>query len=53
MNHSFLKKIFDWADSFGFRIDGDYLIIKQDTVSDFIEALDKEFLLWEKRREKI
>ncbi len=49
----FLDKIFDWADSFGFRIDGDYLIIKQDTVSDFIEALDKEFLLWEKRREKI
>ena len=45
---TFLDKIYDWAEEFGFRIDGDFLKINQDTVSDFIDALDKQFSSWEK-----
>ena len=43
----FMDKIFDWAVEYGFRIDGDFLNINQDTVSDFIDALDKQFSSWE------
>ena len=46
--HTFNNKIIDWADEFGFIIDGDYLIVNKDTVSDFIDALDKQFAKWEK-----
>ena len=46
------NKVFEWAKNYGFTIDGDYLIINRDTVSDFIDALDKEFVLWAKK-EKI
>lgn len=46
--HTFNNKIIDWADKFGFTIDGDYLIVNKDTVSDFIDALDKQFAKWEK-----
>jgi len=50
---TFLDKIFDWAEEFGFRIDGDYLIIKKERVLDFIDLLDKQFASWEKGKEKI
>jgi len=46
--HTFNNKIIDWADEFSFTIDGDYLIVNKDTVSDFIDALDKQFAKWEK-----
>lgn len=35
----FYKKIFDWADAFAFTIDGDFLIINTNTISDFINYL--------------
>lgn len=44
---TFLDKIYDWAAEFGFTIDGDYLIINKNTVSDFIAALDQQFASWE------
>jgi len=51
--HTFNNKIIDWADEFNFIIDGDYLVINKDTVSDFIDALDKQFASWEKGKEKL
>ncbi|HDZ18536.1 hypothetical protein LCGC14_0856230 [marine sediment metagenome] len=44
--------IFDWADEFGFTIDGDYLVLNMDTVSDFINSLDKKFEEWENFEKK-
>ncbi|MBA7507507.1 hypothetical protein ES706_06226 [subsurface metagenome] len=41
--HTFNYKIIDWAYKFEFIIDGDYLIVNKETVSDFIDALDKQF----------
>jgi len=35
----FTQKVFQWAKQFNFLIDGDYLIINQDTAKDFIEDL--------------
>jgi len=43
-SHTFNYKIIDWAEEFGFTIDGDYLIIKKDMVSDFLDALEKQFV---------
>ena len=50
---TFDNKIFEWAREFDFIIDGDNLVINKDTVSDFIDALDKQFASWEKGKEKI
>ena len=50
---TFDNKIFEWARDFNFTIDGDNLIINKETVSDFIDALDKQFASWEKGKEKI
>jgi len=36
---SFTQKVFQWAKEFNFLIDGDYLIINQDTAKEFIEDL--------------
>ncbi len=47
----FNKRIFDWAPEFGFTIDGEFLIIKQEAVSDFIDELDKQFDAWHKEEE--
>lgn len=44
----FNDKIFEWARQFGFTIDGDYLIINKDTISAFIDALDRQFAQWGK-----
>jgi len=35
----FTQKVFQWAKQFNFLIDGDYLIINQDTAKEFIEDL--------------
>ena len=35
----FTQKVFQWAKEFNFLIDGDYLIINQNTVKEFIENL--------------
>ncbi len=44
---TFNKRIFELAKQFGFIIDGDYLIVNRDTVSDFIDSLEKTFKEWE------
>ncbi|MHA1235513.1 MAG: hypothetical protein ACTSQL_10565, partial [Promethearchaeota archaeon] len=44
----FNDKIFDWAEQFGFTIDGDYLNIRKEKVSDFIDELEKQFEGWRK-----
>jgi len=43
---TFNKKVIDWADEFGFKIDGNFLVINQDTVDDFINSLDASFEEW-------
>jgi hypothetical protein len=45
--HIFHERLLDWAEKFGFEIDGDYLNVNKDKVSDFIENLDKRFSDWE------
>ena len=45
----FDRMIFKWAEEFGFIIDGDYLIIQKEEVSDFIEKMEKAFSEWEKQ----
>ncbi len=42
----FNYKIFDWASEFNFRIRGDEVVFNQDTINDFIEALDSQFKAW-------
>ncbi len=44
---AFNKRIFELAKQFGFIIDGDYLIVNKDTVSDFVDSLEKSFKEWE------
>ncbi len=46
---TFNDKIIDWADEFGFIIDGDYINVKKDNVDDFINMLDNEFKAWEEK----
>ena len=44
----FNNKLKNWSAEFGFKIDGEYLIINKETVLEFIDALDKQFRAWEK-----
>jgi len=44
---TFNKRIFDLAKQYGFTIDGDYLIVNKETVSDFVDSLEKKFKEWE------
>ena len=46
----FNERLFDWAVEFGFKIDGDYIIIENSDVEGFINQLDKQFELWENRK---
>jgi len=45
-SQTFSEKIFQWAAEHGFIIDGDYIIINRDTVSEFIQDLDRKFTEW-------
>jgi len=48
MEQEEFQEIIDkWASEFGFKIEGDYIIINNDTVLEFIEALDNQFAIWE------
>ena len=47
-NKTLYKNLKDWSTDFGFKIDGEYLIINRETVLDFVDALDKQFRVWEK-----
>jgi hypothetical protein len=48
----FNEKVFDWASEFSFQIDGEYLIIDKEKVSDFIDELDRQFDTWAKEEEE-
>ncbi|MFX1504675.1 MAG: hypothetical protein ACFFDC_01050 [Promethearchaeota archaeon] len=48
-NKEFNLRIFDWASKFGFTIDGDYLTVKREMISDFIDKLNKLFDEWGKK----
>jgi hypothetical protein len=48
---TFNSKILDWALDFGFKIDGDYIIIEGADVDAFISDLDRQFENW-KTKEK-
>jgi len=39
--------IFDWAEKYGFRIDGEMVIFSKGNIDDFINSLDKSFQDWE------
>jgi len=45
----FNNKIFEWADEFEFKIDGDYLIVNQDSVSKFLASLNDLSFIWENK----
>ena len=46
---TFIDRIIDWADEFGFTIEEDVVIINKDSVDNFIKMLDKQFSSWEKK----
>jgi len=46
-DESFYKKLVAWKIKFDFIIEGDYIIVNKDTVSEFIDALDKQFMIWD------
>ncbi len=47
-------KLLDWATDFNFRLEEDKIIINQETVNDFINALDSQFEDWSgKEKNKI
>jgi alkylation response protein AidB-like acyl-CoA dehydrogenase len=43
---TFDLKLLDWAIEFGFKIDGDYIQLKQETMDSFIDMLDAQFEEW-------
>jgi hypothetical protein len=43
----FNSRIFDWAEKFNFKINGDFVIIEQADVEGFIADLDNQFEMWE------
>lgn len=48
-SQEFNIKIVDWAYEFDFIIEGEYLITKKSTLSDFINSIDDEFQAWDKK----
>jgi len=50
---SFDVKIIEWANEFDFKIDGEYLVVNKESVSEFIDALDDKFIEWETREKDI
>jgi len=42
------NKLIDWSDQFAYEIDGDFLKVNKESLSDFIDTLDKQFVEWEK-----
>ncbi|MHA2287381.1 MAG: hypothetical protein ACXABG_01215, partial [Promethearchaeota archaeon] len=49
----FTEKVFQWAKQFNFLIDGDYLVINQDTASDFLNDLSSGANILSRRGLKI
>ncbi len=48
---TFDRSLYEWALEYNLTIDGDIIIINKDTVSEFIDKLDKQFRKWEKMGE--
>ena len=46
----FNEKIFEWADKFDFRIDADILIINQEKLSEFMDALEEEVAVFREQK---
>jgi hypothetical protein len=40
-----IMKLFDWADKFPFKIDGDFVVVED--INAFVNAIDKQFEDWE------
>ena len=49
----FAEKVFQWAKQFNFVIEGDYMLINQDTTSDFLNDLTTESSILSRRGLKI
>ena len=47
-----IDKLIEWSDKFSFKIDGDFLTVSEESVSDFIEALEKQFANWGETEEQ-
>jgi len=45
---SFYNKLLEWSERYDMKIDGDYVVFNTNTVSDFIDELDREFGKWGK-----
>lgn len=43
------ERIIDWADEFGFKIDGNFMVIEQESTDAFIHALEQEFTSWNQK----
>jgi hypothetical protein len=39
----------EWAYQFGFKIDGDYVILENADIGGFIAELDKSFATWDSK----
>ena len=45
------EKLIEWSDKFGFKIDGEYIVIEESANLDgAIADLDKEFISWDKNQ---
>lgn len=49
----FIEKVFQWAKQFNFVIEGDYLLINQDTTTDFLNDLSTQSSILSRRGFKI
>ncbi len=45
----FNKKVFEWAKDFGFTIDGDYLIVNDNSLTELTNILELKFKEWEEK----
>ncbi len=50
---TFDRLIFDWAYSFGFKIDGDYVIVDNADVNGFLGEIDRLFAEWDSCEKKV
>jgi len=48
---TFYQNIWDWAEKYNLKIDGDFITIEESEIDPFMEHLDKQFELW-KEKEK-
>lgn len=49
----FEEHIWDWAYKFGFKVDGDYIVVENVDIDGFIKKLDKQFELWKNQKNNL